>query len=256
MDTPLHPPAQAVLPARAMALDGASNFRDLGGYSGLDGARVRWRTLFRSDHLAALSADDVKHLHKLGLAHSLDFRGQQESAQTAYTWAGITRHALTIEPTAAQRAGALLAQGEELTAARTVELMQETYRSFVRNSAARFARFFQLLLTCQTPLVFHCTAGKDRTGWAAAVLLSALGVDEEDILQDYLLSNQFYIPPATDNSTLAAHVLDAFWRVQPSYLHAAMEAVRTDFGSMQHYLRDALAVNSAVRQQLAARYLE
>jgi len=240
-----------------MALDGASNFRDLGGYSGLDGARVRWRTLFRSDHLAALSANDLERLHKLGLVHSLDFRGQQESAQAAYTWASITRHALTIEPTAAQRAGALLAQGEELTAARTVELMQETYRSFVRNSAARFARFFQLLLTCQTPLVFHCTAGKDRTGWAAAVLLSALGVDEENVLQDYLLSNQLYIPPSMGNNTLLpAHVLNAFWCVQPSYLHAALEAVRTDFGSMQNYLRDALAVNSAARQQLAARYLE
>jgi len=243
-------------PARALALDGACNFRDLGGYRAQDGRRVRWRMLFRADHLAALSQRDLHPLHALGLAHSLDFRGVEESAQTPYNWPGITRHPLYIEPTVVQRASVLLEQGKELTAQHTAELMRETYRSFVHTCAARFARFFELLLTCETPLVFHCTAGKDRTGWAALLLLTALGVDEETILQDYLLTNQLYAREARADSDWPLEALQVLWRVHPSYLQAATDLVRQEFGSLGRYLQAVLGVDGGARQRLKARYLE
>ena len=248
--------ASSPAPSRSIRLDGASNFRDLGGYTGLDGRRVRWRTLFRADHLAGLSAADLDVLQGLKLARSADFRGKMESAHLAYEWPGIARHALIVEPTVVQRASALIAAGNDLTAAHAEELMQDTYRSFVHDYAPRFAQLFQLLLDSQDPLVFHCTAGKDRTGWAAALLLTALGVDEDTVMQDYLLTNQLYQRPATTVAPMPAEVMDVLWRVQASYLAAATDMVRADFGGMQGYLRDALGIDSAARERLAALYLE
>jgi len=134
--------------------------------------------------------------------------------------------------------------------------MQDTYRSFVHDYAPRFAQLFQLLLDSQDPLVFHCTAGKDRTGWAAALLLTALGVDEDTVMQDYLLTNQLYQRPATTFAPMPAEVMDVLWRVQASYLAAATDMVRADFGGMEGYLRDALGIDSAARERLAALYLE
>nr|WP_180318302.1 tyrosine-protein phosphatase [Delftia acidovorans] len=248
--------ASSPAPSRSIRLDGASNFRDLGGYTGLDGRRVRWRTLFRADHLAGLSAADLDVLQGLKLARSADFRGKMESAHLAYEWPGIARHALIVEPTVVQRASALIAAGNDLTAAHAEELMQDTYRSFVHDYAPRFAQLFQLLLDSQDPLVFHCTAGKDRTGWAAALLLTALGVDEDTVMQDYLLTNQLYQRPATTFAPMPVEVMDVLWRVQASYLAAATDMVRADFGGMQGYLRDALGIDSAARERLAALYLE
>jgi len=262
MDTEMLTPAAAAAavsspaPSRSIRLDGASNFRDLGGYAGLDGRRVRWRTLFRADHLAGLSAADLDVLQGLKLARSADFRGKMESAHLAYEWPGIARHALIVEPTVVQRASALIAAGNDLTAAHAEELMQDTYRSFVHAYAPRFAQLFQLLLDSQDPLVFHCTAGKDRTGWAAALLLTALGVDEDTVMQDYLLTNQLYQRPATTFAPMPAEVMDVLWRVQASYLAAATDMVRADFGGMEGYLRDALGIDSAARERLAALYLE
>jgi len=248
--------ASSPAPSRSIRLDGASNFRDLGGYTGLDGRRVRWRTLFRADHLAGLSAADLDVLQGLKLARSADFRGKMESAHLAYEWPGIARHALIVEPTVVQRASALIAAGNDLTAAHAEELMQDTYRSFVHDYAPRFAQLFQLLLDSQDPLVFHCTAGKDRTGWAAALLLTALGVDEDTVMQDYLLTNQLYQRPAATFAPMPAEVMDVLWRVQASYLAAATDMVRADFGGMEGYLRDALGIDSAARERLAALYLE
>ena len=256
MDTELHTPSMAPAPSRSIRLDGASNFRDLGGYTGLDGRRVRWRTVFRADHLAGLSLADLQVLQGLGLARSADFRGKLESANLAYEWPGIARHALIVEPTVVQRASALLAAGSELTAAHAEELMQDTYRSFVHDYAPRFAQLFQLLLESRDPLVFHCTAGKDRTGWAAALLLTALGVDEDTVMQDYLLTNQLYQRPATTFAPMPPEVMDVLWRVQASYLAAASDLVRSDFGGMEGYLRNALGIDTSARERLAALYLE
>ena len=92
-DTPEHP---ADAPTRALSLTGASNFRDLGGYVGHDGRPVRWRTLFRSDHLAALTPDDQAALARLGLERAYDFRGVHERAAGLYELPGVTVHALPM----------------------------------------------------------------------------------------------------------------------------------------------------------------
>jgi protein-tyrosine phosphatase len=244
------------MPARVLRLEGSSNFRDLGGYTTADGRSLRWRRLFRSDHLAGLSAADLQALAELGIGHSVDFRGVHEITAQGYAWPQFTRHAFMVEPTVVQRTQELLAAGHRMTAADTVGLMQDTYRSFVKLNADRFARLFQLLLQSEAPLVFHCTAGKDRTGWAAALILHALGVSREQVMEDYLLTNLHYQrPPATVAGRLPEEVLEVLWRVQEPFLDAAMELVDRDHGGMDRYLAEVLGMDRAARAQLAERYL-
>ncbi|WP_417285229.1 tyrosine-protein phosphatase [Comamonas sp.] len=248
--------AEAPDPSRPIALAGASNFRDLGGYRGLDGRSLHWRKLYRSAHLAHLTPEDLAQLQTLGVKRSADFRGSGESLHLAYQWPSIARHALVVEPTVVQRAQAMMSQGEELTAGTTEELMHDTYRSFVNVYGHRFAEFFALLQVSDEPLVFHCTAGKDRTGWAALLLLTALGVDEQQIMEDYLLTNQLFKRPASMYGNMSEEVLDALWRVQPSYLMASVDVVRAQSGSVDRYLTEVLGVDRAARERLAQLYLE
>ena len=230
-------------PVPSALLQGASNFRDVGGYRNAEGRRVRCGQVFRSDHLAGLTEEDLVRLQMLGIAHSLDFRGAAECAATPYALAGVQRVALTIEPTVIARLQALVAQGVVPTTEETVDLMRETYRDFVNHNAATFGRFLKHLLDQPTPQVFHCTAGKDRTGFAAALLLSALGVDRPTIEHDYLLTNQLYKRDARMEGQGHPHVMKVLWQVQPEFLHAAFDAVDAQHGGMRDYLHGAIGLS-------------
>ncbi len=237
-------------------LQGASNFRDVGGYLTADGRRVRRGHVFRSDHLAGLTDADVARLQALGVGHSLDFRGEAECQATPYDIAGVRRVALTIEPTVIARMQALVAQGIVPSTEETVELMRETYRDFVNHNAGTYGRFLKHLLEHPTPQVFHCTAGKDRTGFAAALLLSALGVDRPTIEQDYLLTNQLYRRDARLEGKGHPHVMQVLWQVQPEFLHAAFEVIDAQHGGMQDYLHGAIGLSPQELAELQRMLLE
>ena len=247
-------------PSRYLPLPGTTNFRDLGGYIGHQGRPVRWRMLFRSDHLAGLTPEGVQELAALGVQRSADFRGVQERTLDAYALPGVTTHALTVEPTVVQKALALVHSGGRLSVPDTVALMQETYRHFVRDNAAQFAQLSELLLAEQTPTVFHCTAGKDRTGWAAALILEALGVARSDIEYDYLLTNQYYQRPpamaARAAQSVPQEILHVLWRVQPAFLDSAYALVAQEYGGMSTYLREVMRLDDAAQAALRARYLQ
>lgn len=230
-------------PVPSALLQGASNFRDVGGYRNAEGRRVRRGQVFRSDHLAGLTDEDLVRLQGLGIGHSLDFRGAAECAATPYALPGVQRVALTIEPTVIARMQALVAQGVVPTTEETVNLMCETYRDFVNHNAATFGRFLKHLLEQPTPQVFHCTAGKDRTGFAAALLLSALGVDRPTIEHDYLLTNQLYKRDTRLEGLGQAHVMKVLWQVQSEFLEAAFDAVDQQHGGMRDYLHGAIGLS-------------
>jgi len=242
-------------PDRSLHLAGASNFRDLGGYAGAGGRAVRWRRLFRSDHLAALTAQDAGVLQSLGVTRVLDLRGVSERAATPYELPGATQYPLPIEPTVVQRMKDLLDAGQQLTPAKTVELMQHTYRAFVHDNAARFAALFAHLLASDAPLIFHCTAGKDRTGFAAALILLALDVPRPAVMRDYLLTNDLYRLPELSSARAPREVLNVLWRVQEAFLDAALQAIDQDFGGPERYLERQLGVGPAERQRLKEMYL-
>ena len=243
------------MPIRRLELLGSTNFRDLGGYVGRDGRPVRWRRLFRSDHLGELTAQDVRALSELGLARVCDFRGAQERVAHPCQMPGVTVHALSIEPTVVQGMQSLLAAGKTLTPQATVELMEQTYRDFVLDNSPRFAELFDHLLHDDTPLVFHCTAGKDRTGFAAALILSALGVPRTVVMQDYLLTNDFYRQPKAVSALASQEVLDVLWKVQAGFLEAALQVVEADHGGVDAYLDKSIGLGSAQRKRLEQLYL-
>ena len=237
-------------------LQGASNFRDVGGYRNAQGQRVRLGQVFRSDHLAGLTPEDHKRLQAMGVQHSLDFRGESEYIATPYNIPGVQRVALSIEPTVIVRMQALVAQGIVPSTEETVELMRETYRNFVHHNAQTFGHFLRHLLEQPTPQVFHCTAGKDRTGFAAALLLSALGVERATIEHDYLLTNQLYKRDPRLEGKGHPHVMQVLWQVQPAFLHAAFEAVDTHHGGMQDYLQGQIGLREHEMTELRNRFLE
>ena len=242
-------------PDLSLPLQGASNFRDVGGYATQDGLRVRRGRVYRSDHLGQLTAEDVQRLLALGVRHSLDFRGVDEAAHKPYAIAGVQRVPLAIEPTVVARMQALVAQGIEPSTEDTVALMQQTYRDFVNRNAATYGRFLKHLLAHDTPQVFHCTAGKDRTGFAAALLLSALGVDRATIEHDYLLTNQLYRRDPSVEGAGPAHVMQVIWQVQPAFLHSAFDAVDQQ-GGMQDYLHGPIGLAAQELHALRERLLQ
>jgi protein-tyrosine phosphatase len=248
--------AMSTVQNRLVALQGASNFRDLGGYRGHDERPVRWRRLYRSDHLAGLTESDVAEIRQRQIVSALDFRGVQESAAVPYDVAGLKRVPLSIEPTVAQRMSELVSQGRFLDEAITVGLMEDLYRGIVRSQVRQLQQFFHHLLTTEHPVVFHCTAGKDRTGVAAALLLSALGVARDDVMQDFLITNEVYRPPRAMMQHGSEQAWQALWSVRPQYLQAAWDVIDQEHRGTQAYLRDPLGLGDEQLAALAQRYLE
>ena len=242
-------------PARHLNLAGASNFRDLGGYATKDGRTVRWRQIFRSNHLAHLTDDDAAVVRSLGVKRAFDFRGTGERAEALCGISDITVHSLPVEPTVVAALRAIAAGGTPLSADHAVEVMRDSYRSYVQQNTPRFRALFAHLLEDRTPLVIHCTAGKDRTGFACALILHTLGVPDEVISEDYLLTNQFYRRDPNSASDLPGHVTQVLGSVQPAFLGAAFEAIDADYGSLEAYLSDGIGLGAAERTALAARYL-
>jgi len=237
-------------------LPGPTNFRDLGVYTNAHGRRMRPGRLFRSDHLGGLSPEAGATLAGLGITRVLDLRGATERVAAVCGLDGVQVHSLAIEPTVVQVLNALIDAGRPLTTQDVVAHMQDTYRGFVRHNSPRFAELFRHLLESDAPLVFHCTAGKDRTGFAAALILQALDVPGEIVWRDYLLTNERLKPPAHHRLGLTPEVANVLWRVQPEFLNAAFDEVDTGYGSTDAYLRDALGIGHAERAQLKALYLQ
>ncbi|MES2784143.1 MAG: tyrosine-protein phosphatase [Pseudomonadota bacterium] len=238
----------------SLIISGASNFRDLRGNLQSRPA-LRAATLYRSDHLGALDEADARQIQALGIRRVLDFRGALERTSAACTVPGVEVHSLAIEPTIVQVLNELISAGHHLTDQDVVAHMQDTYRGFVRGNSHRFAEFFDHLLESNEPTVFHCTAGKDRTGFAAALILHALDVPPDEVMRDYLLTNERLKPLSLSGWTLPEQVAKVLYRVQPEFMTAAYEAIEADFGSIEGYLREGVELGPAERERLRELYL-
>lgn len=242
--------------ARSLGLAGATNFRDLGGYPGSQGRPVRWRRLFRSNHLGHLTAEDHTTLGALGLRHVVDFRSPAEVAQAAPGLVpGATLHALPIEPAIGAQLRARLDDPSGPTASETAALMRALYGDFVRAHADRFRSLFQHLLEADAPLVFHCSAGKDRTGLAAALVLSALGVPRTVVEADYLLTNRLWRLERA-GQPFPEPVVAVLESADLAFLDAAFDTISTEFGGMDAFLQQRMGLDATRRAALEARYLE
>ena len=232
------------------------NCRELGGAPAAGGRRVRRGVLWRSAHLSGLAAGSRRQLEALGLAHVIDLRAPFERAwQPDVRLAGVRTIHLPIEPLIGRHFAQYPEALEHMAPPEMLQLMQATYRDFISGQSAHLAAFFTHVLAAEgAPLLFHCTAGKDRTGIAAALLLLALGAPADYVMHEYLQSAAHCHPPAWDESA-DPEVLKMLWGVRPEYLTAALEEVE-NLGGVDAWLQRALRVGAPERERLRALYLE
>jgi len=178
--------------SRRIELSGQDNFRDLGGYETADGRRVKWRHLFRSGELCELSEGDVECLAALGVRTVVDLRGESEVERKGPDRlpAGASLTSIAIEPgDLSPFLGRAFSTGD--FGAVPEDLLPRINRDYIQSWRHQLGALLRIAADpANRPLVFHCTQGKDRAGISAAVLLSALGVPWETVLEDYLLSNE------------------------------------------------------------------
>jgi len=237
-----------------VALEGGSNFRDLGGYRTAQGRTVRRGSVFRSAHLGTLTDADRLAIGRLGVRTVVDLRGVNEAAETPHRVEGLGCRIVgaPIEPSGGEKIRHAVADSS-VNPFLMVQLLTENYRDYPRRCAPGFRTLFAALSDDdQRPLVFHCTAGKDRTGFASALLLTLLGVPWETVMEDYLRTNDLWTGhigryPELDIDTRAAIV-----EARTPYLEAAFDVVRADYGSPEAFAEKALGLDAKLRDRLKA----
>ena len=235
-----------------LPLQGGSNFRDLGGYRTADGRLVRRGAVFRSAHLGGLTDEDRTALGALGVRTIVDLRGVNEAAETPHRIEGVTCRIVGahIEPGVGDKIRGAVEDGTA-SPHLMMQFLTDHYRDYPRRCAPGFRTLFATLSDgVHRPLVFHCTAGKDRTGFASALLLSLLGVPWQTVVEDYLRTNELWTGhigryPELDIDTRAA-IIEA----RTPYLEAAFEVVRNDFGTPEAFAEKALGLGPSERERL------
>jgi protein-tyrosine phosphatase len=262
----------------SLGLVTAPNARDLGGHVAADGRRVRRGLLFRANALHRLTDADLAAVGALRLVSLIDFRHPHEieligpdrlpdppPRRVVSLPLFDPEHDVFTMVTAVLNGGAENASVSRLRDGGSVTAMHELYRWFVEAPMARQAFGAALRLIADEaalPLLFHCTAGKDRTGWLATLVLGALGVERAAATEDYLLTNEL-------NAASTAHVLatvadrvdDPGWllpllQARREYLDEAFDAAQGRYGSLEGYLTGGLGLEPAILDQLRANLLE
>jgi protein-tyrosine phosphatase len=260
---------------RSLGLVGAPNARDLGGMSVADGRTVKSGLVFRAPALGRLTDADVAALGRLGLTDLLDLRHGSEieieppdrlpaGPQVAHIPIFDPAHPVFIYVSAVltgrdpDRYGPLEAEGSP-------GAMRAIYRWFVTAPAARaaFATALRRIAAASGPLLYHCSAGKDRTGWLSALLLGALGADRATVTEDYLLTNEIaaermekLVGALTDRKGVPPELMRPLLHAAPEYLEAAFAQVEADYGTLDRFLDEGLGLAEDELAALRARLLE
>jgi protein-tyrosine phosphatase len=264
---PSAPSAAPALPApepHVIPLYGQSNFRDLGGYTTADGRRVKPGLIFRSGELSNLTPDDYRVLATLRLRTVYDLRTDGERAAAPTVWAAGPVQTLASSKPGSPLAGLSPTGGGALTPAVARTIMLGFYRQMPTAYAPEFKVIFQQLLDDQAPLLLHCTAGKDRSGLASALILTALGVPRAQVVADYELTNRHLdladLRRAGVNSAFLARmppdVAQVFLAADPAYLQASFQAIDQNYGSIDAYLAQVLSIGPVQKAKLRSLYLQ
>lgn len=259
-------------PVRVLPLEGGRNFRDLGGYETTDGKTVKWGKLYRSGILTNLTAEDYEYLRDREIATIVDFRSTKERTSEPDNWRGSS--AITLEwdyEMNWEQDFAKVFSKPDFAKQDLVELMDKGYTDLVKQQTPAYRAMFQKLIESDDPLLFHCTAGKDRTGIGAALILTALGVDRETVKKDYMLSNKTLagvkmMELSEDASEkekrmyaffaqLPEDIRGAMSGVELSWLESAFDEMERQHGSVEGYIEHALDVDQQELALLRSRLL-
>lgn len=249
---------------RILHFDGALNVRDLGGVSTSNGQQVKFGIVYRSDDLADLSALDLAELEKRSVRTVVDFRSSEEvEARPSRLPPGASVVSAPFargDRTAGEVMESLVAG--ELTREHAHQMLLDSYRHIAEIGIPAFTTLIRSIIH-RSPVLFHCAGGKDRTGVAAAVILSILGVDRDQIVEDYMLTND----RLTDQSStfqlrLAEYpeesrdVLLALGLAKPEYIELALGVIDGEFGGIEAYAQNQLSLSLAEVDALRELLLE
>ena len=244
-------------------MEGSINFRDFGGYKTLDGRQVKWRLLFRSGSLSMLSRTGTDVFSALNISVICDLRREDEATMglaPTHTPFHCRQH-IPIAPGSNQMLRESI-QDSTQTAADRVRFMTQITRELAGNHHREYRELFEHLLAAKHGFLLHCSAGKDRTGFGAALILAALGVDETTIMQDYLLTNEAACLHEFMHTRMRDQYgehfddasMDAISGVRTAYLQAAFDEIKLNHGSLDAYLEE-IGINQSQKETLQSRLL-
>lgn len=249
-------------------LQGVVNFRDVGGHTARHGATVRTGWIYRSAHFAGATDDDLAALERLGVRVFIDFRGPGDIDADGSNRMPAGAQLVSIpmfDPAGVDDIRTMMATGdvEQIERAfgggRAHEVMERGAVALVTqpDRIAGYALMLRTLVAADSPSVIHCSAGKDRTGWGASLILLALGVAEDVVIEHYLESNHHRrsVTGLTLNPAIDIEILRPFFEVRSAYARAAIDAMHATFGDIKTYVRDALGVDDTEFERFRARML-
>lgn len=248
---------------RLVPLEGGRNFRDLGGYRAADGRTVKWGMLYRSGAMHGLTDADFRTLHTLGIQVVCDLRDRRERAAEPVRWPDAEMPRVLSDDYTLDLGFLPAGSPKDWTAEKVRAGMAASYPRMLEQFNGQYRRMFVELLAGHAPLAFNCSAGKDRTGIAAALLLTALGVPRQTVIDDYLLTNT-YLDPAkllgsgaspSPLSALPPAVVQPLLAADRSYIEAAFAVIDAHAGGAEGYLGDKLGLTRADLVRLRDLYL-
>ena len=253
---------------RVLPLTGIHNFRDYGGYAARGGGHLKTGMLFRSGHHIAAALNDLKAVDALKLTTVIDLRGDSERQRYPCTRSTAFKAIVLFadgETAGAGGAAHVVAARDVVTADDAHAAMVDLY-SFMPhrpNLQAAFRHYFNALADRDGAQLVHCFAGKDRTGVAVAILHRLMGVHDDDMMADYLLTNTAgnsaaRIAAGTESirrsrPDASDAAVTKLMSVDPAYLHAALASIEQDFGGIERYVTGNLAVDKSAIDRLRAK---
>ena len=233
---------------RLLPVEGAHNVRDLGGYSAAENKTVKWGKVIRSGDLNLLTENDLAYMSAIPLKTFIDFRDSEEVAyaQDKRPSSLTNYHHFPIGT------GSIMEFSDftKITAETAPTLLVDGYKKFVKDNQEVYRQFFEVLQNPEeAPLLFHCSAGKDRTGLGAALFLASLGVDKEVIIEDYLLSNDC-LKDKYAEIVAAYPIIKPLMEVRREYIESAFNTIEEEFGGMDNYLTNNLGVDIKKMREL------
>ena len=236
---------------RKIVLDGTSNTRELGGYKTEDGRSLKWGVLYRSDKLSELTDADQEYLLQLGIKRVIDFRSSEEKQNEPDQLPSTLKYIeMPIEAD-----GAIRPKVEAILKGDLNEdvgaILVETNKEFISDFSGVYKGFIESLIENQEPTLFHCTAGKDRAGFAAALVLLAVGVPEKIVIEDYMKTNKYTEDTIQDYinkinlyslGSVDAEILRPLLGVEERFILAALDEIKQKYGSVENFIRDELKI--------------
>jgi len=256
---------------RHLPLEGVHNFRDFGGYNTGSGKRLRTGRLFRSASHGRATDADLEAIAALDIGIVVDLRRPQERERDPQRRHGAFAGEVVVNETVLQEEDSWIVHvtTSDLSAGSFRDYMVRYYveAPFKPHITDLYRRYFEILATTDRPVLIHCAAGKDRTGILAALTHHLLGVKREEMLADYLLTNEIgeferrmplLIETIRDltGKTAPESAMRVAMGVEAAYLEAAFEAMSERYGGLDQYLEQELGVDAARRRAVEARLLE